>query len=193
MKMYIFSFCCMVAFFNACSPEDGQIFSPYSPTESRYVLPYPIGTAYTCMQSWNGPYSHQDVFYYSVDFSMPVGTVVTASREGTVFYYYDSFYDNDATEGHENILIISHGDSTYSRYIHLTYHGVRVKTGSYVHRGDTLGYSGKSGTPIAHLHFDVTKVCYNRDCQTIPFLFCNTGDQPFGPKTGYEYQAWPYK
>jgi murein DD-endopeptidase MepM/ murein hydrolase activator NlpD len=163
-----------------------------SPQDARYVLPFPAGKTYECMQTFDGPFSHQGVFKYSVDFSMPIGTTVTAARAGQVTRIQESFPDDDSTPGDENYVIVQHDDGTYARYVHLTREGALVETGQIVAPGDVIGLSGSSGTPIPHLHFDVTAGCPQPECQTIPFCFSNTDWSPDGLQAGMDYTAEPY-
>ncbi|MDP2038633.1 MAG: M23 family metallopeptidase, partial [Ignavibacteria bacterium] len=141
-------------------------------TDQKYVLPYPIGKAYTCTQGFNMSYSHTGTFRYSVDFGMSIGTLVTAARSGRVIYILESYSNDDQMGGHENVVIIMHEDSTYARYVHLTRNGALVQINQLVVPGDTVGLSGNSGSSGApHLHFDVTKSFGGRNDQTTPFDF----------------------
>ena len=161
--------------------------------EAKYVLPYPVGKAYTCSQGFNTSYSHYGSFSYSVDFDMPIGTTVTAARKGRVVYIVENNSDNDQTPGHENIVIVMHEDSTYARYAHLTTNGALVQSNQLLMPGDTLGLSGNSGSSGApHLHFDVTGTFTGRSDQTIPFDFMNTSPHPLGLERGVVYEALPY-
>jgi murein DD-endopeptidase MepM/ murein hydrolase activator NlpD len=161
--------------------------------EAKYVLPYPVGREYTCLQAFNDPYSHNGTFRYAVDFTMPIGTCVTAARSGQVVYILESYSDNDHTAGHENVVILMHEDSTYARYVHLTTNGALVRIGQNVLPGDTIGKSGNSGSGAApHLHFDVTNSYTGRSDQTIPFDFKNTIQHPIGLQEGASYKAFPY-
>ena len=163
------------------------------PVGALYILPYPVGKAYVCSQEFNGPYSHQGTFYYAVDFQMPIGTVITAARTGRVVFIEASYSDFDRTEGHENVVIVMHDDSTYSRYAHLTPPGIRVSRFQSVLPGDTIGLSGNSGSGGApHLHFDVTNAGNGRSDQTIPFDFKNTIPHPVGLEIGVTYKALDY-
>ena len=124
---------------------------------------------------------------------MPIGTLVTAARSGRVIYAVESYSDNDQTEGHENVVIIMHEDSTYARYVHLKFNGAIVSLNQMVTQGDTVGLSGCSGTNGGpHLHFDVTKTFAGRSDQTIPFDFKNTISHPPGLQIGVAYEALPY-
>lgn len=158
------------------------------------VLPFPVGNAYTCFQGFNGRYSHNGAFLYSVDFTMQIGTTLTAARGGRVCYVQERYLDEDGTPGHENVVIVDHGDSTYSRYAHLTTNGALVTVGQLVAPGDTIALSGTSGQSIIpHLHFDVTGGSYGRwDAQTIPFVFRNASPTHSELQTGVVYRAMPY-
>ena len=161
--------------------------------EAKYVLPYPVGREYTCLQGFNDPYSHYGTFSYSVDFAMPIGTHITAARSGRVVYIHESYSDNDRTAGHENVVVVMHEDSTYARYVHLTTNGALVGSGQNVSPGDAIGLSGNSGSGGApHLHFDVTNTNNGRSDQTIPFDFKNTIQHPIGLQVGVSYKAFPY-
>ncbi len=161
-------------------------------TDKKYMLPYPIGKAYTCTQGFNMSPSHTGTFRYSVDFGMPIGTIVTAARSGRVIYILESYSDDDQMGGHENVVIIMHEDSTYARYVHLTRNGARVQVNQMVVPGDTVGFSGNSGSSGSpHLHFDVTKSYGGRSDQTIPFDFMNTKPHPLGLERGVTYEAFP--
>jgi len=161
--------------------------------DKKYVLPYPIGKAYTCTQGFNMSPSHTGTFKYSVDFGMPIGTLVTAARSGRVIYILESYSDDDQMDGHENVVIIMHEDTTYARYVHLTRNGALVQINQMVVPGDTVGFSGSSGTNGgAHLHFDVTTTFGGRSDQTIPFDFKNTKSHPLGLERGVVYEALSY-
>lgn len=160
---------------------------------SEYVLPYPVGKTYTCIQGYVGRTYHQGVFEWAVDFNMSTGTFVTAARAGQVIHIEASFEDGDFGSGKENLVIVMHDDSTFGRYVHLTKNGALVDLNLMVAPGDTIGLSGNTGRSRApHLHFDVTKDGPYIDCQTIPICFKNTEAHPDGLVTGVAYTANPY-
>jgi murein DD-endopeptidase MepM/ murein hydrolase activator NlpD len=169
--------------------EDEELKS----VDAKYVLPYPVGKVYYCSQGFNSSFSHYDTFKYAVDFDMPVGTLVTATRAGRVVYVVENYSDNDHVIGHENVVIVMHEDSTYARYTHLTTNGALVERNQLLMPGDTLGLSGSSGeSNHPHLHFDVTKTFTGRFDMTIPFDFMNTSPHPVGLKSGLFYEAFGY-
>lgn len=161
--------------------------------EAKFVLPYPVGVTHTCSQGFNSTFSHYGSFRYSVDFDMPIGTIVTVARDGQVVYVVENYTDTDHAIGHENVVIVKHDDATYSRYVHLTQNGALVSENQVLMAGDTVALSGNSGdSNHPHLHFDVTGTFTGRDDMTIPFDFKNTTTHPVGFKKGDVYEALPY-
>lgn len=196
MKIKIL-FLILSALFLSCSHDSLDSILPgmneLIPMEAKLVLPYPVGKEYICTQGFNNSFSHYGTFSYSVDFDMPIGTLVTAVKKGRVVYVVQNFPNGDLTAGHENVVIIIHDDTTYSRYSHLTTGGAFVKVNQMVMPGDSVGLSGNSGeSNHPHLHFDVTKTFTGRNDQTIPFDFKNTIPHPYGMKIGISYKALPF-
>jgi murein DD-endopeptidase MepM/ murein hydrolase activator NlpD len=179
-------------FFLSCEKDTPYKVQPIV-IDKKYVLPYPVGKAYSCSQGFNMSPSHSGTFSYAVDFGMPIGTIVTVARSGSVVYIVESYSDDDQIDGHENVVIIMDEDNTYARYVHLTHNGALVHMNQTVVPGDTVGLSGSSGTNGGpHLHFDVTKTFDGRGDQTIPFDFSNTISHPVGLQRGVTYEALPY-
>lgn len=188
----------LVAFCLACAACGGSSsdVTPVSPSEvgpALFVLPFPVGQSYACQMSFANPASHFGLFKYSVDFSMTIGTTVTAARAGRVVYVLQSYADDDSASGHENVVILAHEDGTYSRYAHLTRNGALVEEGRDVNRGDAVGLSGNSGSSGApHLHFDVVRNADQRDVQTIAFAFLNISPAAVILEQGVRYTALEY-
>ena len=137
-----------------------------------YTLPYKKGTKHMVSQGYNGKKTHKGRSAYSIDFPMPIGTGVYASRDGLVIKTkansnrggYDKKF---ASSG--NYVRILHKDGTLATYYHLKQHGVIVKVGQRVHQGEKIGYSGNTGyTSGPHLHFSVFKAKNAHQTQTIP-------------------------
>jgi len=101
---------------------------------------------------------------YEIDFGLPGGTEILASREGVVSNVRD---DNTACGGEEmanysNYVIVDHGDGTYALYNHLQA-GIVVDEDERITQGQLLGYSGNTGYSNCgpqmnkgyHLHFQL--------------------------------------
>jgi len=163
---------------------------PRSPQPPTYLLPYPVGTASELLQGYNGPWGHTGKVAYAYDFKMPIGSPVTAARDGIVLRVEARFEDGNRTAGQENFIFVAHGDGTFGRYYHLTKDGVLVAVGKRVSAGQPIGRSGNTGASAGpHLHFDVTQECPEWGCQTIPLSFSNSIENPLRPDRAYEALA----
>ena len=152
-----------------------------------YLLPYPVGVQCELLQGYNGPWGHQGKAAYAYDFKMPLGSPVTAARDGVVVGVEARFEDGNRTPGQENFIFVSHGDGTFGRYYHLTRDGVLVRKGEKVRAGQLIGRSGNTGASAGpHLHFDVTRQCPEWGCQTVPVSFANSSENPLLPDKTYE-------
>jgi len=193
--------------FIQCFPQDSSKGETVTVASSEYVLPFPVGNQYLVTQANNSPWSswsHSEsafngVFRYAYDFDMPVGTILTAAKEGTVVYIVENYSDGDITLGHENVLVVDHGDGTYSRYIHIKKEGALVSVGVAVQKGDTIALSGNTGRTLnqPHLHFDVVKPLAGQlpdiTSQSIFVHFRNSTAFPNELKRGIKYMALNYK
>ena len=159
-----------------------------------YRLPFRKGEAFRVDQSHGGAESHsQPATQYAVDFSMPVGTPVYASREGVVV-----LLRNDSNKGglkeryldEANFIYIQHSDGTIAEYAHLKRGGVSVDIGQEISVGDMIGYSGNTGYSSGpHLHFNVFKVSGQGHQLSIPVRFNSREGIIKEPEEGKEYTA----
>jgi len=165
---------------------------------SPYVLPYPIGEKYFVDQANCSGYGHNNFWNHGYDFEMPIGTIITASRKGTVGWIRDSC--NDGNTQCTNLITIVHNDSTVALYSHLTKGGGLVKTGDQINQGDTIALSGNTGNTggLPHLHFsvhpcnDLPGLSTAKECPSIPVNFKNTRANPKGLISKRDYQAKEY-
>ncbi len=159
-------------------------------TEHTYLLPFPAGDSARLIQGPNGPYGHTGHAEWAWDFVMPVGSPVTAAKPGVVVTVEERFADFTRKAGEENFVIVSHDDSTFARYYHLTINGALVDVGEKVAAGDTIARSGSTGASAGpHLHFDVTRGCYRWGCQSIRIGFSNASSDSL--VAGRTYVAAP--
>lgn len=160
-------------------------------TTSPYVLPYPVGDSYRvdlnqCSSSYHAPGGPDQ---FAVDFAMPIGSTITASRGGTVVYVEESGADFGFPN---NLVIVKVGDQ-YDQYMHLTQNGALVNEGSFVAKGQAIGESGATGLAgYPHLHFVVTQGGFTYPYSSIPHNFSNTDENVRGPESGVIYMAEPY-
>jgi len=158
-----------------------------------YRLPFKKGTSHVVSQGYNGKDTHKDSAAYSIDFPMPKGTKIYAARDGIVVKTksnsdiggYDKKYANSG-----NYVIVMHSDGTFAIYYHLKYHGVIVKVGERVLKGEPLGYSGNTGYSSGpHLHFSVLKAKSVGKRETIPTKFRTIKGILENPIRGIYYKA----
>jgi murein DD-endopeptidase MepM/ murein hydrolase activator NlpD len=142
--------------------------------DADYVMPFKPGR-YVVMQGPRGTYSHfaGSGSENAVDWTVPVGTVVCAAREGRVVGVRQ-----DSTVGgpdrkfrpFANYVIIKHADGTFADYVHLKTGGALVKMGDEVTVGQPIGLSGLTGfTSAPHLHFSVFQTIDGKTKLTLPF------------------------
>ena len=85
---------------------------------SLYVLPYPVGSAYSVSQANCSTGGHRGAYKYAYDFVMPIGTTVTAARAGVASEIRTGFRDGQAGEAESNWVKIHHGDGTIAVRAH---------------------------------------------------------------------------
>jgi murein DD-endopeptidase MepM/ murein hydrolase activator NlpD len=86
--------------------------------------------------------------HYGQDFSVPYGTNVYATGNGTVI---KSDWNSG---GLGNCIVIDHGYGIHSIYGHLS--NIKVTAGMNIKRGDLIGFSGSTGISSGpHLHYQI--------------------------------------
>ena len=153
----------------------GDPSTAYHDDDYAYLLPFNHGTKFQLTQGYDGQFTHMDI--YALDFTMDVGTPITAARTGLVVTVKEdsnrggpdiSFKDDG------NYVWVYHDDGTFGNYVHFRQDGVVVDVGDAVMAGQLIGYSGNTGYSSGpHVHFDVTLPVYEGDRQTVPTKFLN--------------------
>ena len=190
-----------LVFFSSCGsshplPSDCSVF-PAQET-SPYVLPYEVGQNFKVTKTT----SHGGTQYYSVDFEMPMGTPVVASRSGEVVNIEMRFLDGDTVPDHFNLIWIQHSDGTVARYFHLSHQSALMENGASVTQGQVIARSDNTGHSTGpHLHFDVVQCLTGLTpadintppcAQSLPLSFKNTTKHTCGLVSGKHYNALSY-
>ena len=84
------------------------------------------------------------------DTIMPTGSVIYAAAPG-ILHRYEQSCEGGLCYG--NYIGIDHGNGTWTKYAHLSEY--LVAEGDYVEQNEPIARSGSTGTPTAHLHFEV--------------------------------------
>ncbi len=85
-----------------------------------------------------------------IDISLPIGTSIKASENGTVIY------SGSELEDFGKLILVSHSGGWVSAYAHAS--STLVKRGDKVTRGQTIAKSGRSGNAtVPKLHFELRK------------------------------------
>jgi len=138
----------------AASLAQSELPLPLEPPEVG--IPFGCGMSFPVSQVHNvGSHVSNDAWAW--DFRMPEGTPVVAALDGVV-----RLARGDSTEGgcdpsmarRANYVVVESAHGLETQYLHFS--AVTVTPGQKVHRGDLLGYSGRTGWACgAHLHFKV--------------------------------------
>jgi len=98
------------------------------------------------------PHTGQQKMHKGVDFGVPVGTSVRATRDGTVLRAGWENPDNHA-QGFGIRVTIDHGNGNTSTYAHLE--STPLKAGDKIVQGQDIGKSGSTGSSTGpHLHYE---------------------------------------
>ena len=84
-----------------------------------------------------------------IDYAAPRGTPVVAAGEGRVVQIEKNHYASG------NYVVIQHGETYQTKYLHLSRFGRGMRSGRRVDQGDVIGYVGATGWATGpHLHYE---------------------------------------
>lgn len=173
----------------------GNIFKEDYSSSETYLLPYQKGKTYRLDQGYGGKFSHYMANkQYALDFNLPLGTPIAASRSGVVV----NVKDNDSKHGktikfinYGNYITIYHSDGTFADYFHIQKEGSKVKVGDKVLAGQVIALSGSTGwTSGPHLHFQVYIYSENMNVKTIKTQFLQEDGKLIYLKEKENYTAY---
>ncbi len=157
----------------------------------HYRMPFGGTSQRGISQGYNGRFSHKGLGRYALDFPMPWGTPILASRGGVIVEVINDMVASGTRTGEfekDNRVVIEHRDGTFAIYAHLR-HGGPARVGQRVRQGDLIGLSGDTGFSTGpHLHFEVFKLRRDGKRKTIPVKFWNGTARGFTPVAGLVYK-----
>lgn len=130
--------------------SDGAVLNHANQEPSLYPLDIEKVRRIADYGEWINPLTKKKGFHYGIDFAIAVGEEVVSTADGVVVEA--SF---DPARG--NYVLIRHGDIFSTFYSHLK--SISAQVGDQLEKGQTIGYSGNTGTSTTgpHLHYEVLK------------------------------------
>lgn len=177
----------------AMSRQDVQLGRIDADHDDDYVyrLPYAANLSFPVIQGYGSKLSHRGAERFTVDFGMPVGTLVHAAREGVVALVEDSHAAGCAREDcgrFANFVVVLHSDGTTGEYFHLERGSAAVRVGERVARGEVLARSGNTGfSTVPHLHFGVYRLGTDGRNESLAVRFKTRGGAIAAPRSGARY------
>jgi murein DD-endopeptidase MepM/ murein hydrolase activator NlpD len=96
-----------------------------------------------------------------VDYAAPRGTPIKAAGDGKVIF-------RGVKSGYGNVVILQHGGNITTLYAHMSRFASKVRSGSRVRQGQTIGYVGATGLVTgAHLHYEYRLNGVHRNPRTV--------------------------
>ncbi len=130
---------------------DDEFYSPEGESMRKDFLRAPL--EFTRISSNFNLRRHHPLFKISmphrgIDYAAPVGTPVRAAGEGTV-----SVAGRTTPNG--NYVVLQHGETFETKYLHLSRIARGIRKGSRVKQGKVIGYVGATGYATGpHLHYE---------------------------------------
>ena len=148
------------------SAGDVEYFTPEGESMKQGFSRYPVKFSHinsAFSTSRMHPILHYSRPHNGIDLAAPIGTPILATGDGKV---QQIGYEN----GFGNVIKISHHNALYtSVYAHLLKFRKGLFRGSYVKRGDVIGYVGQSGLASGpHCHYEFHVNHRPRNPSTVP-------------------------
>ena len=95
------------------------------------------------------------------DYAAPKGTPIKAAGDGKVIF-------RGVKSGYGNVVILQHGGNITTLYAHMSNFNAKVRNGTRVRQGQTIGYVGKTGLVTGvHLHYEYRLNGVHRNPRTV--------------------------
>jgi murein DD-endopeptidase MepM/ murein hydrolase activator NlpD len=95
------------------------------------------------------------------DYAAPSGTPIKAAGDGKVNF-------RGVKSGYGNVVILQHGGNITTLYAHMSKFASKVRNGTRVRQGQTIGYVGKTGLVTGvHLHYEYRLNGVHRNPRTV--------------------------
>lgn len=129
----------------------------YGGMDRYFALPLRLGS-YRISSSYGRRYHpifHRRIMHEGVDMAAPRGTAVHAAMSGKILYRFRS-----SSAGN---MITLKNSQYVTRYFHMDHFAKGQHVGSYIKKGEVIGYVGSTGHSTGpHLHFEIRNAKTNR-------------------------------
>ncbi|MDC9719465.1 MAG: peptidoglycan DD-metalloendopeptidase family protein [Gammaproteobacteria bacterium] len=137
--------------FNAIRHSDGNYYSPKGYSMRKAFLRSPVDF-FRISSKYNPNRKHPILKtsrpHRGVDYAAATGTPIKASGDGKVIW-------RGTKGGYGRTVILQHAGIYTTLYAHMSKYNSKVKKGSRVKQGQTIGYIGSSGLATGpHLHYE---------------------------------------
>lgn len=137
----LFSFLTVACATTSSNPAKTSDPAVEAASDSPIVFSFPLTDYKRVSRGYNGKHK-------GVDISAPKGTPIYAAEAGWITYQGRRF------RGYGKLVILEHSQRWATFYAHMT--KFELKEGSWVNKGDIIGYVGNTGRSTApHLHFEI--------------------------------------
>lgn len=137
---------------NSTTPQESEDSNESSDHNFNGAFRWPLNTSGTITSNFgerNSPTEGASSYHQGIDISVPSGTSIVAAASGEVVTASYS-----AASG--NYIMLYHGDSTYTVYMHAS--KLNVSVGQTVEAGQVIAFAGSTGISTgSHLHFAISK------------------------------------
>ncbi len=128
-------------------------YNEYGESAPQTIMKRPLGRGR--ISSGFGTRIHPILGYQihhdGIDFPAPTGTPIPAAADGVIVRL-------GRNGGYGKYIKIKHNNTYSTAYGHMNAYNKELRVGSYVKRGETIGYVGSTGRSTGpHLHFEVIK------------------------------------
>ena len=143
----------------------GNYYSPDGKSMKKAFLRAPIAFSPRVTSSFNPKRFHPILKktrpHTGVDYGGPMNTPILAAGDGKVIF-------RGRKGGYGNTVVLQHGGNITTLYAHLNKFNSKVRSGSRVKQGQTIGYLGKSGRVTGkHLHYEYRLNGVHRNPRTV--------------------------
>jgi murein DD-endopeptidase MepM/ murein hydrolase activator NlpD len=111
-----------------------------------------------------------------VDYAAPRGTPIKASGDGKVIF-------RGSKSGYGKTVIVQHGGNITTLYAHMSSYMLKVRVGTRVRQGQTIGFVGSTGLATAnHLHYEYRLNGVHRNPRTVDLPDAEPIDEQYREK-----------